>query len=185
MKKEFEKKLKRHKIILKIIGLIEILGGITGIGLILWLTLQGTQTSSLVFLILLVAFAFYSYSIFAGVTLFKNQEKSIIHSQIVQFIQIIALSIGGVTYLLTSGGNLFVGYNFTDSTLEFSMSIISSEFQINIMSSGQNEFIHINLMATIILLILENSGNKIKKQKTLKENYEQSMIEYIGNNNEA
>ena len=134
MKKEFEKKLKINRNILKGIGILEIVGGITGIGLIIWLALQGMETNTYVLLILLVAIGFYIYSIYAGIKLFKNQEKGILHSQILQFIQLISFSIGGTTYLLTSGGNFFIGYNMTEVNLEFKLNIIASEFQINLMS---------------------------------------------------
>ena len=179
MIKEIEKKLKTNINILKALGLLEIVGGITGIGLILWLALQGLETNTYVFLILLVAMGFYIYSIYAGIKLFKHKENGILHSRILQYLQLIAISIGGMTYLLTSGGNFFLGYNFTNSTIEFNMSIISSEFQINILSSEQNDFLYINFMAILILLLLEKAVNKIKEQKLLKENYEKNMKEFL------
>src|SRR5690606_5525335 len=93
--------------------------------------------------------------------------------------QLIAISIGGTTYLLTSGGNFFLGYNFTNSTFEFKVSVISSEFQLNIMSSGQNDFVYINVMAITILLLLEKAVTKIKELNVLKDSYETNMKEYL------
>jgi len=179
MIKGIEKKLKININILKGIGILEIVGGITGIGLIIWLTLQGMETNTYVFLILLVAIGFYIYSIYAGTKLFKHKENGILHSRILQYLQLIAISIGGMTYLLTSGGNFFLGYNFTNSTLEFKISVISSEFQINIMSSEQNDVVYINIMAIAILLLLEKAVSKIKELNLSKENYENNMKEYL------
>jgi hypothetical protein len=179
MIREIDKKLKTNLNILKGIAVLEIAGGITGIGLIIWLTLQGLETNTYVFLILLFAIGYYIYSLYAGIHLFKNKEKGILHSKILQYFQLIAISIEGMTYLLTSGGNFFLGYNFTKNTLEFNMSVISSEFEINIMSSEQNDFVYINIMAIAILLLLENAVNKIKEQKIIKENYENNMNEYL------
>ncbi len=179
MIKEIEKKLKTHINILKGIGILEIVGGIAGIGLIILLTLQGVEINIYVFLIFLVAIFFYIYSIYAGTQLFKHKEDGTLHSRILQYVQLIAISIGGMTYLLTSGGNFFLGYNFTNSTLEFKMSVIASEFQINIISSEHNDFIYFNIMAIAILLLLENAVNKIKELNLSKENYENTIKEYL------
>ena len=111
--------------------------------------------------------------------MFKHKENGILHSRILQYLQIIAISISGMTYLLTSGGNFFLGYNFTNSTLEFKMSVISSEFQINLMSSEQNDFIYINIMAIAILLLLEKAVSRIKVLNLSRENYENNMKEFL------
>jgi hypothetical protein len=179
MRQEFDKKIKIKRNILKGIGILEIVGGISGIGLILWLTLQGMETNTFVLLILLFAIGFYAYSIYAGIRLFKYKENGIFHSEILQWLQIIAMSYGGMTYLLTSAGNLFLGYNFTTSTLEFKLNFIASEFQIDIMSSEHNNYFFINIMAIVILVLLEKSFNEIKNQKVIKENYKQNMNEYL------
>ena len=180
MRKEFEKKLKTNINILKGIGILEIIGGITGIGLIIWLTLQGMETNTYVFLILLVAIAFYIYSIYAGIKLFKYQEKGILHSQILQFIQLISFSIGGTTYLLTSGGNLFIGYNMTEGNLEFKLNIIASEFQLNLMSSEVSDYVYINILAIIVLYLIDKSTKTIIEQQNIKLNYEKNLIENLG-----
>tara|TARA_R110000737_G_scaffold275281_1_gene282290 strand:+ start:109 stop:669 length:561 start_codon:yes stop_codon:yes gene_type:complete len=185
MKEEFEKKLKTKRNVLKGVGILEIVGGITGLGLILWLILQGTNTNSYVFLILLFAIGFYIYSIYAGIKLFKHKENDVFHSRILQCIQIIGISLGGLTYIMTSGGYLFVGYNLTEGNINFSFALIASKFQINIMNSNQGSFIYINILAIVVLLLLEKSLNVIKEQKLFKENYERNMTEFLAKNEEA
>lgn len=179
MIKETNKQLRTNINTLKGIGIFEIVGGITGIGLIIWLFLQEIQTNTYVFLIFLVAIGFYSYSIYAGVQLFKHQENGVLHSQILQYLQLISISIGGTTYLLTSGANFFIGYNITNSTLQLKMSLISSEFQINIMSPEQNDYLYLNIIAIILLLLLEKTVNKIKEQRATIENYKNTITEYL------
>jgi len=51
MKQEFEVELKKNRNVLKGIGILEIVGGLTGLGLIFWLMLQGTDTNTFVFMI--------------------------------------------------------------------------------------------------------------------------------------
>jgi predicted permease len=173
--KDLNKTIKSKRNILKAIGIVEIIGGISGIGLIIWLMLQGFQTNSKLLLVFLVLIAFYGFSIFAGIELFKKKEKSINYSRILQYFQIFAISFGGITYLLSSGGNLFVGYNLTKSTLEFNFSLLASEFQINITNSDQDSFVYLNFWAIILLNLIENSTKKIETElgieKEKKENY--------------
>ena len=185
MKEEFEKKLKSKRNILKGIGILEITGGITGIGLILWLILQGMETNTYVFLILLFAIGFYSYSIFAGLQLIKHKENGTFHSWIVQYLQIPGISLGGMTYILTSGGYLFVGYNLTESNIKFDFGLIASKFQINILNSDEGSFIYLNILAIIVLILLEKAIIVIKEQALIKENYERNMSEYNDSKNES
>lgn len=183
MKKEFEKKLKSKRTILKGIGILEITGGTTGIGTILWLLLQGTESNTYIFLILLFAIGFYIYSIFAGVQLFKYKENGIFHSRILQYLQFLGISLGGMTYIMTSGGYLFVGYNLTDDNLIFDFGIIASKFQINILNSDEGSFFYVNILAFVVLILIENAVNIIKEQELVKENYERNMSEYIDSEN--
>ena len=185
MKEEFEKKLKSKKNILKGIGILEIIGGVSGIGIILWLMLQGIETNTYVFLIFLFAIGFYIYSIFAGIRLFKHLEKGGFHSRILQYLQIPGISLLGMTYILTSGGYLFVGYNSTEDSFKFDFGVIASKFQINILNSDQGDFVYLNVMAIIVLVLLEKSISAINEQKLVKENYERNMAEYENSNEKS
>jgi hypothetical protein len=178
MREEFEKKLNSKRNILKAIGILEVVGGITGIGMILWLTLQGMETNTYVLLILLFAVGFYIYSIYAGIRLFKQKEKGIFHSRIVQLLQVPGISLLGMTYILTSGGYFYVGYNSTEGNIKFEFGAITSRFQINILNSDLGDFVYINVLAIIVLILLENSLAVINEQKSIKESYERNMMEY-------
>jgi len=183
--KELNEIIKSKRQILKAVGIVEIIGGISGIGLVFWLILQGFQTNSKLLLVLLFIISFYAFSIFAGIELFKKKEKSINYSRVLQYFQIFAISFGGITYLLSSGGNLFIGYNLTKSTLEFNFSIIASEFQINILNSDQDSFVYLNIWAIILLNLIENATKKIETQlvieKEKKEIYIKRMNESMNN----
>ena len=178
MKKEFEKKLKNQRKILKGIGIFEIIGGVTGIGLLIYYSSKGIQTSSYVLLIILFAIGFYTYSIYAGNKLYRLNENGAFHSRILQYLQIIGISFAGVTFILTSGGYLFVGYNFTEGNIDFNASI-ASRFRMNLLHSPYGNFLYINILPIIIISLLEKSLKGIKNQKLIKENYEQNMKEWM------
>jgi len=127
----------------------------------------------------LIAVGFYVYSIFAGLKLFKKLEDGIIHSQILQYLQIPVISIGGLTYIMTSGGYFLLGYDFTTKSINFSFAIISSKFQINILDPDSNEFLSINVLAIIVLVILGKTLKNIRKQRLLQENYERTINEWL------
>jgi len=174
MRTELLSEIKKKRNILKGIGILEIIGGITGIGLIIWFLLQGFEMNSYSFIIFLIAIIFYSYSIFAGIILFKKTEKGISHSWIIQFIQILGISFNGITYVFTSGGNLMLGYNWTENNLTFNLGI-ASEFDLSI-SQDVNNFIQINLIAIIIIYILDKTLKSLSEKNELLNNY----VEQIG-----
>lgn len=174
MRTELLSEIRKKRNILKGIGILEIIGGITGIGLIIWFLLQGFEMNSYSFIIFLIAIIFYSYSIFAGIILFKKTEKGISHSWIIQFIQILGISFNGITYVFTSGGNLMLGYNLTENNLTFNLGI-ASEFDLSI-SQDVNNFIQINLIAIIIIYILDKTLKSLSEKNELLNNY----IEKIG-----
>jgi hypothetical protein len=90
-----------------------------------------------------------------------------------------------MTYILTSGGYLFVGYNSTEDSFKFDFGVIASKFQINILNSDQGDFVYLNVMAIIVLVLLEKSISAINEQKLVKENYERNMAEYENSNEKS
>lgn len=161
MKEEIQKK----RNFLKGIGIFEILGGIAGIGIIFWFLLAGFEMNSYSFIIFFIAILFYSYSIFAGIVLFRKTENGIFHSWILQFFQIIGISFNGITYLLTSGGKFLIGYQFTEGKLTFNIAF-GSEFDISI-SNLESNFIQINFIAIALIYVLEKLAKSLKEKKEL------------------
>lgn len=172
MIKELTAGIKKQRNVLKIIGVIEILGGFVGIALIFWLISRGVQVNLSLFIVLLLALTFYAYSIFAGIVLYKKCEKGIFHSWIVQLIQIIGFSYGGVTYTLTSGANFLIGYNFTEGNLNFNLGL-ASEFDLS-MTTEINNFIQINLIAILFLYLLEKSVKVINEKEEMLTNWKKT-----------
>tara|TARA_R110001583_G_scaffold190362_1_gene354544 strand:+ start:4093 stop:4623 length:531 start_codon:yes stop_codon:yes gene_type:complete len=175
--KEFDKKIKSRRNILKAIGILEIIGGVTGFKMLYSIIIGGFEFNSIVILILLLITGFYGYSIFAGLKLFTKMEKEIIHSQIIQYLQIFAISFGGMTYFLTSGGYLMIGFNMTNSNIGLDFSALFSDFQIFIENSTQDSYVYLNIMAIIILNLIEKAKKEIELQIEIKENYLKRLYE--------
>jgi len=167
--KEFDKRIKSKTNILKAVGIIEILGGVSGLNILYSLVFSGIEITPLVLVVFAFVIVFYGFSIFAGLRLFMKSE--ILYSQIIQYLQVFAISFGGMTYFLTLGGFLMVGYNLTLSNLGFNINFFSSTFQIDIISSNQESYVYLNLMAIILLNLIERSKKVIELENEKKDNY--------------
>ncbi|MGB5982509.1 MAG: hypothetical protein WBG46_10240 [Nonlabens sp.] len=175
MIKELRNKLKINTNILKVIGIFEIIGGITGVGLVVQLFIQGSASTVITHIILSFIFLIYSYSIYAGIMLFRKLEKGLLHSKILQYFQLVSLSLGSLTYYLTSGGYILIGYNITKNDLETVFGIFFSEFQINLGDVSNNDFIYINILALVILYLLDKVQTRIEEIQMTQQNYKNNI----------
>ncbi len=179
--KELLKAVENKRKILIGIGILEIVGGITGIGFISWLIFQGVQTNTIVFLIMTIAFGFYTFSIIAGLILFQKQERGMLPSFILWFLQVFSFSFGGFSYLLTSGGNFFLGFNSSTDSFEFKFSFLASEFQINFSHPNLDTFFLINVWAIFFLFYINKLRKEIIENKENYSRYEEEMKAFANN----
>ena len=175
------RKIKKNRIILRVIGLLEIIGGLIGLGVITWFLLKNGLNEFYTFLIFLIAILFYIFSIFAGIKLLQKLECGIIYSVVLQFLQIIAISLGGYMYKLTSAAHFFIGFNFTKGTFDFNFSLLSSEFQLKITDLNSPDHLYINIWAIMIIYILVNLKESITDhEKTINDS--KNQLEPVANN---
>ncbi len=179
--KELLKTVENKRKILKGIGILEIFGGVTGIGFISWLIFQGVQTNTVVFLIMIIAFCFYLFSMMAGLILYQKQESGMIPSFILWSLQVFSFSFGGFSYLLTSGGNLFLGFNSTTDSFEFKMNFLSSEFQINYSHPNLDTFFLINIWAIFFLYYMNKLRKQILENQENYSRYQEKMKAFANN----
>jgi hypothetical protein len=112
MENEFSKSIVAK---LKILGIYQIAGGVVDLCLVVWVISGLTLTTSLLSILLLVVIGFYAYSIYCGTLLLKKNTSGLNHSLINQFLQLISLSILGVTFQYNSGVFASVGFDMADS----------------------------------------------------------------------
>lgn len=91
----------------------------------------GTITGGLL-LIIVFAFALYSYSIYCGNLLRINQiDKGLNLSKINQLLQVIEFAIAGYAYKYVSGGSFIVELNVSNG-VNFHFNLAPSSFQLSI-----------------------------------------------------
>jgi len=151
--------------ILEIIGLYEIIGGSIGIGLILYGTIAMKSINMFSILLLLFVLSFYSFSIYAGVQLFKFHEKKIILSEIVQYLQIPAFAILGCYFTLSAGLSFIVGIDYTQEFLfKFNFDIVPSKSSISILSNDKSTlYFYVNLIPILLLYLMDKIQYRMPK----------------------
>ncbi|MGZ9675991.1 hypothetical protein [Flavobacterium sp. GNP001] len=152
---------------IKIIGLYQAIGGLIGLIGSLFLIVKFSSSNESTTKILLLFFALYSFSMYCGYLLLKNQiKKGLNYSILNQSIQVLSFQILGFTYKFYSGVFLCFGLNVTNDTiLTFNFGITSSDFKLN--SDSEVAELSINLIAIILISVLFS----------LKENVSRDTIE--------
>lgn len=139
---------------LKYIGWYQLLGGVLGFGLTIWLIIKTDLMSGLTVLIMLLALGLYVYSVYCGTLLIKNKRNGIKLTIINQILQIFYVSLFGVTYQYYSGVHLSFGIDYTtDFLLKFDFSL--SGFDLSYDPKGENVIVMINIVPIILIGFLE------------------------------
>jgi len=164
---KFESKiLNRERKTLEFIGLYEIIGGIIGIGLIFLGKISLDRFSIFGVLIMALIIAFYSFSIYAGIKLFRHHEKEVLYSKIVQYVQIPSFALLGFMFTMTAGFSFFIGFDYTNDFLFrafFELPSVGTKFYIK--SDDTIIYVYLNLIPIIINFLIEKSASKIEMVK--------------------
>ena len=146
-------RIKSTTLTLKLIGWLQIIGGLTGLGLVAYLMLQTGTINGAVLLIFVIGLALFSFSIYAGKSLLTDQRKTaaIVLSIINQVAQLFQWSIFGHGLSYSSGAEFTLGIK--GLAVNFNFSAIMSTFKMAI-NSDDEFFIKVNLLAVLIILVL-------------------------------
>jgi hypothetical protein len=158
-------RIKSTKLTLQVISWIQIVGGITGLGLIAYLMLKTGAISGAVLLIFTIGIGIFGYSIYSGKRLLTDATKNtaIILSVINQAIQVFQWSMLGYGFSYSSGVELILGVQ--EQTFCFNFAVITSTFEMSF-NSNNDFFIKVNLIAILLIVVLFNILNELKKEKT-------------------
>lgn len=153
--------MKNHNLYCKALSIYQIIGGLFGICMMIWLIMTIQLQGVLHYIFLLFAFLLYSYSIFSGVMLLKN--KSLQLSLINQLLQLINFSILGYGYKYTSGFYITAGLNLTNYNLIFKSGLSSWEFNYGTISELSE--VHINVIALSLIILIDRLIRTTRENK--------------------
>lgn len=160
-------RIKSTRLTLSIISWLEIIGGITGIGLIFYLLLRTGAVNGPLLLIFIVGLSLFSFSIYAGKQLLNDETagKGIILSIINQILQLFQWSLFGFGLTYSSGAELIVGIQ--GLALKAHAALLFSSFEMSLFSSSEY-FVKLNVLAVLILVTLfdilkERKNNQLGK----------------------
>jgi hypothetical protein len=143
------------------IGWYQIIGGLTGIAIILFSFIGSSQLQGVNVLVFLFMFSFYFYSVFCGVLCLQLKEIAIIYSLINQFLQLIGFAIFGFAFYYVAGVYVSIGFDFTNSMLlKFNFGISKFDFTIN--QELERAQINLNLIAFALIYWIDKLRKKIK-----------------------
>jgi hypothetical protein len=157
---------KKRQTKLYVLGIYQILGGIAGIGITVWLASSLAPINPALLLIILIALALYAYSIFCGILLLRKNIAALKHSLINQFLQFIGFSLFGFTFNYISGAYFVIGLDLTDSLL-FTFNLgISSQWHITINGNKEPLILSFNMVALFLILFITRLQTKLKDENT-------------------
>lgn len=153
---------------INILGLYQIIGGVIGMGLTLWLILGLVTIPGRLIMLICIAIALYSYSIYCGTLLLKKNITGLKHSLINQYLQIVNFTILGFTFQYVSGAYLTVGFEIADSfNILFASGI--STWKITISGETQTLQSNFNLVALFFIIYIARLNKSINKNSYKRE----------------
>jgi len=158
----FEKVTKTNSFLLiKILGWLQIIGGLFGIGLMGKLMLQTGTINGALLLIFLLGVSLFIFSIHTGKKLLLDADKKqgIIISIVNQSLQIVQFNLLGYGFSYSSCILISVGIKGTFFSFNFEAALAT--FQMSI-GTDDPSFIRVNIVAILLIALLANILKAIK-----------------------
>lgn len=152
---------------LRFLALYQIVGGILGIALTLWVLFRGELVvTQQVLRISLFAAGLFVFSILCGRMLFRNARRGLVLSLINQVLQVVYFTFGAYGFQYVAGLRLGVGIDMIGSwTFKFRLAI--SSFQLEAGTDTGQKLIGINLVALCLIFWIERLLEQVKKADSL------------------
>lgn len=164
-------RIKDTRLTLIVIGWLQIIGGITGIGLVAHLMIQTGTINGALLLIFLIGLGLFIYSMYAGKRLLMDDDKRIgvILSIINQALQLIQWNMLGYGLSYSSGAQLTLGVE--GLSFKFNFGAVVSTFRMAI-NSDDAFLVKINLIALLVIFVLVDIFSELKERKKKQEEEE-------------
>lgn len=147
---------------IKAIALYQIIGGILGIALTVWVMFSGEMVvDQMALRISLFAGGLYLFSILCGRMLFRNLRRGLVLSIINQLLQVVYFSFGAYGFQYVAGLRVGVGVDMVEGWI-FKFRLALSSFHFSIGTDLGQKFIGVNLVALFLIFWLERLLEKTK-----------------------
>ncbi len=146
-----------------ILSWLQIVGGITGIGLVAYLMLQTADVNGAVLLIFLTGLALFTFSIYCGKSLLKDKNKipAVILSIVNYAMQVIQWSLLGYGFSYSTGAEVTMGISIPALDFKFNIAAVSSSFNMSI-NSGTEFMLKVNLIAVMVVWVLSDILDELR-----------------------
>ena len=149
---------------LKAIAIYQIVGGILGIALTVWVLFSGNILLDQVALrISLFAGGLYVFSILCGRMLFRKSRRGLVLSIVNQVLQVIYFAFGTYSFQYVAGLRVGVGVDMVEGWI-FKFRLALSSFHFSVGTELGQKFIGINLVALFLIFWMERILEKTKDQ---------------------
>lgn len=157
-----EKQLKNQ---VRALALYQIVGGILGIVLTLWVMFRGEIVlTQQVLRISLFAAGLFVFSILCGRMLFRHPQRGLLLSLINQVLQVIYFAFGAYGFQYVAGLRIGLGFDMVGSwTFKFRVAL--SSFQFDLGTATGQKFIGINLVALFLIFWIERLQEQVRAAK--------------------
>ncbi|MDB5134157.1 MAG: hypothetical protein JWP37_760 [Mucilaginibacter sp.] len=176
---------KKSKIRLRVLTWYQIIGGILGILVTIWIAAKLEQIRWVILLVVLFAMCLYVFSIYAGRLLLTDKYLTGLKLSIInQAMQILQFAVMGYAFLYASGLMLAIGIT-TSEGFTFTCNFeLASMWKISIATSEREFSLAINLVAIYFLYFTEKLQTTIKREKVIYEEQQFAQLNVPTSNDE-
>lgn len=157
----------RERICRLAFGWYQILGGCFGIVLMLELPFIIPFSHWLEYILLLCSLFTFGFSVLCGIKVIRGSNNAYNFSYINQCLQILKFSLSGFGFHYVSGISLFAGVRLTNSDYIFELG--TSSWLIEWDSGSSVKEIHFNLIAILLLVVIDSLKKENKKHNDIIE----------------
>ena len=153
-------KVIKSNLILKTIGWLQIIGGVSGLFLMSRILLRTETINGPLLLIIFIGFGLFLFSILTGKELLINRGKLGFFLTIInQLLQLLQWSFFGYGFSYSSGAKLSIGIK--DLSLNFDVGLVFSSFNMYL-DSNETAYFYINLVPVVVIILLLNNKKHVQ-----------------------
>ncbi|WP_301929355.1 hypothetical protein [Ferruginibacter sp.] len=160
------------------LGLYQVIGGVAGIIVFIWLFYRGQVFTLLAFVPYMFVLVFFLYSIYCGILCMKVKKAALTHSFINQLLQLVPFTVFGFAFKYVAGIGIMVGFDLTH-TINFTFDADISSFAFGSINDPADFVIEINLIALVLVIWIDKLRTKVHEELEVRKI--SSIVSSIGN----